>query len=347
MIARVSQASDEIRPREGNVNLRHLQVFCTVVDCESFSAAAEQLIMTQPAVSMQVQAVEHYFGVQLLERRHRRTVLTEAGRVVHEWARQVLDSETAIHKVVDELKHAHSGRVVVGASMSVGSRVLPSILSNFKRSHTGAEIVVRLGERQEVCGEILAGSVDCGVLIAREIPTELAVEILGSEEAVLFCGPSHRLANEQEVCISDVAEEAFILAPRGSGYRRVIDVLLAEQGLTNVSVLMEFEGADSVKHAVEQGMGVGVALRSNIQWELDNGLLREVALPVPRPLVELGLVHDPRRLQSPMLHAFTEYLRDQLRQKLRTPQDQPSEEHREDRPRHAPRATAGRLAHHR
>lgn len=329
------------------MNLRHLQVFCAVVECESFSAAAERLIMTQPAVSMQVQAVEHYFGVQLLERRHRRTVLTEAGRAVHRWARQVLDSEAEILKIVDDLKHAQSGRVVVGSSMSIGSRVLPPILSNFKRSHAAAEIVVRLGERQELCAEILGGSVDCGVLIAREIPSELAVEVLGSEEVVLFCGPSHHLATRKQVCIADVAEEAFILAPRGSGYRRVIDGLLAEQGLTNVSVLMELEEADSVKHAVEQGLGVGVALRSNIQWELENALLREVALPAPRPLVDLGLVYHPRRLQSPMVHAFTEYLRDQLRQKLRTPEETPREDHREDRPRHSPRATAGRLADHR
>jgi len=75
------------------VNLRHLEVFCTVVERESFSAAADQLIMTQPAVSMQVQAVERHFGVQLLERRNRRTVPTEAGRAIHEWAREVLRSE--------------------------------------------------------------------------------------------------------------------------------------------------------------------------------------------------------------------------------------------------------------
>src|SRR5437763_1524944 len=101
--------------------------------------------MTQPAVSMQVQAVERHFGVQLLERRNRRTVPTEAGRAVHAWALEVLRSEQETKQVVDGLVHAQSGRIVVGASITIGSHVLPPILSRFKREHGGAEIVVRIG----------------------------------------------------------------------------------------------------------------------------------------------------------------------------------------------------------
>jgi len=152
------------------VNLRHLEVFCTVVRCESFSAAAEQLIMTQPAVSMQVQAVERHFGVQLLERRNRRTVPTEAGNIVYEWAREVLKTEGETRKLVDGLKHAQSGRVVIGSSMTIGSHVLPPILSRFKRQHTAAEIVVRLGERPEICADILSGTIDCGVVWPAKSP---------------------------------------------------------------------------------------------------------------------------------------------------------------------------------
>lgn len=328
------------------MNLRHLQVFCAVVDCESFSAAAEQLVMTQPAVSMQVQSVERHFGVQLLERRNRRTVLTESGQVVYRWASEVLSSENDTQKLIHELKRAETGRVVVGASMTIGSHVLPPILSRFKRQHEGAEIVVRLGERHEVCAEVIAGNVDCGVLIAREIPSELEVEVLGAEELVFICAPTHRLADPRGVCVPDLASEPFIMAPRGSSYRRVIDDLLAEQGLTKVSVLMELDGADSVKRAVQQGLGIGVALRSGVEWELEHGLLREVPLPPRRPLVELGLVYDPRRRLSPMLQEFTGYLRDQLREQLRWPKEQPREERREQQPGQPSRRIAGRLAHH-
>jgi len=306
------------------VNLRHLEVFCNVVTCESFSAAAEQLIMTQPAVSMQVQAVERHFGVQLLERRNRRTVPTEAGRAVYEWARDVLQTEIDTRKLVDDLKHAQTGRVVIGSSMTIGSHVLPPILSRFKRQHDGAEIVVRLGERPEICAEILSGTIDCGVVVAREIPSELKIEVLGNEEVVFICGPAHHLATRKSVRVTDLTDEHFVLPPTGSSYRRMFDGLLADQGLMKVNVFMEFDGSDSVKRAVQQGLGIGVFLRSGVEWEIEHGLLHELPIRTPPPLVDLALVYHPRWRQSPMVQAFTAYLRDQLSERLRRPDTTPT-----------------------
>jgi len=300
------------------VNLRHLEVFCTVVACESFSAAAEQLIMTQPAVSMQVQAVERHFGVQLLERRNRRTVPTEAGKVVHEWATKVLETELEARKGVDDLKHAQSGRVVIGSSMTIGSHVLPPILSRFKREHEGAEIVVKLGERPEICADILSGKIDCGVVVAREIPAELKVDVLGSEEVIFICGPGHHLAEREVVRIEELVNEAFVLPPPGS-YRRMFDSLLAEQGLTKVKVFMEFDGSDNVKRAVHQGLGIGVFLRSGVEWEIEQGQLKELPIQTCPPRVDLALVYHPRWRQSPMLKEFHHYLHEALSQELRRP----------------------------
>ena len=330
---------------EDDLNLRHLEVFCRVVDCESYSVAAERLIMTQPAVSMQVQAVERHFGVQLLERRNRRTILTEAGRAVHSLAVKVLKSEAETHRIVDELRHAESGRIVVGTSMTLGSHLLPPIVSRFKQKHDGAEIVVRLGERHEVCADIGNGNVDCGVLIAREIPTELTVEVLGEEDLVFICGPNHPLADRNLVNVRDLAGEEFILAPQGSSYRRVIDDLLEEQGLLDVSVKMQLDGADSVKRAVQEGLGIGVALQSGVEWELEHGLLREVRINGQRPLVEVGLVCDPRRQVSPMVRAFTEYLRDELRAQLCLSKSRSKEDVCEERPGEPARRAPRRIAH--
>lgn len=326
------------------MNLRQLEVFCTVVECESFSAAAEQLIMTQPAVSMQVQAVERYFGVQLLERRNRRTVPTEAGRIVHLWARDVLRSLEETRKSVDELKHAEAGRIVIGSSMTIGSHVLPPILSRFKRQHPNAEIVVRLAEKQEVCAEIANGSVDCGVVIAREIPQDLAVEVIGVEEILFVAGPTHPLAGRRHLRVSDLAEQPFILAPKGSSYRRVIDDMLAQQGLANVPVLMELDGADSVKRAVQEGLGLGVALRSGVEWELKHGLLHELQIAGPRPRVEIGIVSDPRRHGSPITQLFVDYLREQLRALLVPPSERCQDSECEAPAEVAPDAVAGSIA---
>ncbi len=294
------------------MNLRHLEVFRAVVDCESFSGAAERLIMTQPAVSMQVQVVERHFGVQLLERRRRRVVLTEAGVLVHEWATLVMRNEAETRRRVDELKHAETGRVVVGSSVTIGSYLLPPILSRFKKQHPEAEVVVRLGDRDEICSDVLSGTIDCGVLIAREIPPGLEVDIVGTEEIVFICAPSHRFADRELVPIADLADEPFIMAPKGSSYRNVIDDLLETHGLHQVSVHMELDGAEGVMRGVQQGFGIALGLRSGVEWELEQGAVSEVHVDAPVLLVDMGLVYHDRQRESAMLQEFRQYLREQL-----------------------------------
>jgi DNA-binding transcriptional LysR family regulator len=299
------------------VNLRHLEVFCAVVGCESFSGAAEQLIMTQPAVSMQVQMVEsHFGGIQLLERRTRRVVLPEAGEAVYRWAREVLRTEGETRREVDEFRHAEAGRVVIGASMTVGSYVLPRILNGFKREHPRAEIVLRLGERDEIGTDILSGAIDCGVMIARQIPPGLEAEGLGSEDMVLIGPADHPLAGLDEVSVQDLANEPFITAPRGSTFRRIMDELLAQKGFGEVNVLMEVDNTEGVKRGVQQGLGFALQLRTGVQWELEHGVLAEIHLPPPPFTVELGLVRRPRQRLSPIIEELITYLRKQLHEHL-------------------------------
>src|SRR4051812_23061791 len=138
--------------------------------------------MTQPAVSMQVQAVERHFGAPLLQRRNRRVVLTEAGQAVYKWASQVLRTEIDTRRIVDELKHAETGRVAVGSTVTIGSYILPPILTRFKQLHPGVDYGYKQADRDELVSDVMAGVLDCAVLIARQLPTGLAVEVLGSEE---------------------------------------------------------------------------------------------------------------------------------------------------------------------
>lgn len=291
------------------MNLRHLEVFCAVVQYESFSGAAEQLFMTQPAVSMQVQAVERHFGVQLLERRSRRAVLTEAGNAVYTWARQVLGTERQTKKLVDELARAESGRIVLGTTMALGSHVLPQIINRFKREHPGAEIVVRLADRPSLSEELLAGTIDVGVHIAGEVPDGLDVERVGNEQMILVCAPTHHLANSKHISEKDLQEEWFVVPPRGYGYRQVIEQILSQQGIPEIRVLMEVGVIESIKCFVEEGSGIGMMLESAATAEIERGLLVELPAPHGAMNVDLVLVRRPRRDGTPLLECFIETLR--------------------------------------
>lgn len=270
--------------------------------------------MTQPAVSMQVQAVERHFGVQLLERRSRRVLLTEAGGAVYQWARDVLASEQDTHKLVDQFKRAETGRIVLGTTIALGSNVLPPIIHCFKRDHPGAEIVVRLADRRELAEEVLAGTIDVGVHIAGEVPGGLQVEVVGREPEIFVCAPNHRLAHRKRVTSAELADELFVVPPRGTGYRGVTDQILTDQGIGEVRVLMEVGVAESIKRIVERGNAVGLMLHSSVAMELERGWLCEIPAPKGTPIVDLVLVRRPHRQGSPMLETFVEVLREGLRE---------------------------------
>ena len=256
--------------------------------------------------------MEHYFGVQLLERRSRRVALTESGKLVYDWALEVLRLEKQTRKQLDEFKRAETGRIVVGTSMGLGSHVLPRAIHGFKREHPGAEVVIRLADREEVFQEILAGTLDLGVLTAIEIPPGLETEIVGTEEMVFVVAPTHRLAGRKRLSPQDLAGEPFVVPPRGMSYRRLIDQVLADQGLDDVEVLMEVGIVEGIKRAVEQGVGVGVVLRSAVTMELEQGWLVELPALHDTPTVDLCLVRSPQHRAFPMLQAFTDMLRVEL-----------------------------------
>jgi DNA-binding transcriptional LysR family regulator len=198
--------------------------------------------------------------------------------------------------------------------VTIGSYLLPPILSRFKRDHPDAEVVVRLGDRDEICADVLSGTISCGVLIAGEIPSGLEVDIIGTEELVFICAPSHRFADRELVRKEDLVEEPFIMAPKGSSFRKVIDDLLEDHGLHKLSVHMELDGAEGLMRGVQQGIGIGLALRSGVEWELEQGVVRQVHVDSVSLLVDMGVIYHARQRESAILEEFKQYLREQLHQ---------------------------------
>jgi DNA-binding transcriptional LysR family regulator len=117
--------------------------------------------------------------------------------------------------------------------------------------------------------------------------------------------------------MATLAEEAFILAPTGSSYRKVIDEVLAQHGLQKVAVHMELDSDEGQKRGVLQGLGIGLGLRSAVEWELEQGVICEVHVDSAPILVDVGLIYHPRQRESPMLAEFRKYLSEQLREHFR------------------------------
>ena len=294
---------------EGPLTLYKLQVFCEVVERQSFTLAAEHLFTTQPAVSVHVRGLERFFGTRLIYREGRRSLPTEAGEAVYRYARGVLRETEQVRALVSELRDAQTGRIVVGATPAVGSYVLPQLISRFKQRNARADLALRLGSAETVCEETLAGQCDFGIVEAGPLPEGLRAEPLRREELVVVAHPDHPLALRPAVDWAEVRVQPFVLAPAGAPQRAAVERELAASADGTWQVVLELEHAEAIKRAVQAGMGLGVLFRCEAAQELGLGLLREVRVAPRGPAHEFVLVYRHHKYFSPMAARFLDFLR--------------------------------------
>ncbi len=290
---------------EGPLTLQKLRVFCEVIERQSFTLAAEHLFTTQPAISVHIRGLERFFGARLVFREGRRSLPTEAGRAVYTYARTVLRETEQARALVSELSDARLGRIAVGATPTIGSYVLPQLISRFKQRNPRSDLVLRVAAAQTVREETLGGQHDFALVEAGPLPEGLAAEALRREELVVVAHPEHPLTLRAAVAWADVRGQPLVMPPPGTAQRALLEEQLGASG----QVVLELEDAEAIKRAVQAGMGLAPLFRCEAAQELGLGLLGEVLAPPPRPTHEFVLVYRRHKYFSPMTARFLDFLR--------------------------------------
>jgi DNA-binding transcriptional LysR family regulator len=249
------------------MTLHQLRVFLTVARHRSYSRAAEELRLSQPAVSAQVRELERHFGAVFFERIGRAIRLTDAGRELLAYAEKLCGLVDEVHLVMDELEGMKRGKVALASVSTAGAYVLPPLLGRFRERHPGIGISLEVANRA-VCQERLArGEVDLVVMgrVPEGIPHE-AEPFLG-EELVIVAAPSHPLARARRIAPDRLAQEPFVFRERGSGTRINAEEFLRKRGIT-AAVGLELGDNSSVKEAVAAGMGIALVSRHAIEMEV-------------------------------------------------------------------------------
>src|SRR3954454_11992994 len=210
------------------MDTRQLQAFCEVVTQRSFSKAAERLGVTQPAVSLQVRALEKRLGTQLLDRSGRRVEPTEAGNRLFRSAQRLLALEDEILRdVVEEQTGELTGTLEIGASTGPGGVLLPRLLCEFAELHPNLHVVLTVSDTQTIVARVGERTLQLGVVGAAPRNRAVAYEPFFRDVLVLACPPGHRFANHR-LSIGELREETLILMQEGAGIREVVeDELLA------------------------------------------------------------------------------------------------------------------------
>jgi DNA-binding transcriptional LysR family regulator len=228
---------------------------------------------------------------------------------VYRYARGVLHETEQVRALVSELRDAQTGRIAIGATPTVGSYVLPQLVSRFKQRNSRADLVLRVAPAMTVRDETLAGQHDFALVEGGPLPDGLTAEPLRREELVVVAHPDHPLAARPAVPWADVRGQPFVLGPPGSAARALLERQVAVDGAQGWQVVLELEQAEAIKRAVQAGMGLAMLFRCEVAQELGLGLLREVRVPAAGLAHDFVLVYRPHKYFSPMTARFLEFLR--------------------------------------
>jgi DNA-binding transcriptional LysR family regulator len=296
------------------MDTRQLAAFCAVVERRSFSQAAEQLGVTQPAVSLQIRSLEKRLGMQLLDRSGRRVEPTEAGNRLYRSAQRLLAmEEQLLADLGDEAEGELAGRLEIGASTGPGGTVLPVVLAEFQQLHSGVRVALAVSDTQHVVEQVARREVELGVVGASRRHRGVVFEPFFHDQVVLAVPRGHRFAGKT-VTLEELKGEPLVLMQEGAGVRQVIEEELREAGvrLRDLDVRLELGLQESARSAVIGGFGVTFISRSAIEADLAAGTVATARVEGLEPSREISLVRSVGRAETRVAQAFVAYARSRL-----------------------------------
>ncbi len=263
---------------------RRLKVFHTVARLLSFTKAAEELHMTQPAVTFQVRQLEEYFNTRLFDRTHNKVNLTPAGERVAEFAERIFDLYSEMENTVRDLTGEISGALTIGASTTIAEYMLPALLGEFKNSYPDINLRLKVSNSEGIVSMVEHNVIDLGVVESPVTNKNLIVEVCHNDQLVVVAPPDHELVKRGgKVKASEITRYPFVSREEGSGTREVIMQYLMDEKVNpgDLNLSLELGSPESIKGAVEAGMGITILSRSIIGKELKLNTLAELELDPP------------------------------------------------------------------
>lgn len=284
--------------------LRRLEVFCLVVEVGSVTRAAERLMVAQPAVSSQIKALEEWFGAPLFTRNSGRIQLNEAGQRAYAWARETLAGSVAVRRDVQELAAGGAGRVVISASMAVGSYLLPKPLTRLRAERQGAEITLHVAEPESAIRAVETGEADFAVVTwdGRVQPTTLSHRVLVKEPLLLCASPGVETPTEP-LTIHRLAQMPFVSVPPDVAFNQMLEGQLRAQKVPPLHTVIHLGHAEAMKQAVVDHGWVTLLPAYCVQDDVDRGRLRILEVRDLDVFEPIALVQRKDYLASPLQQA--------------------------------------------
>ncbi len=296
------------------MDTRQLAAFCAVVERKSFSQAADRLGVTQPAVSLQVRALEKRLGAQLLDRSGRRVEPTEAGLRLYRGAQRLLAlEEQLLGEVAGDGDGEIAGELRIGASTGPAAIVVPLLLCEFQRENPGVRVSLSVHDTHSVVELVAERELELGIVGAARRHRSVRFDPFFADEVILICPPGHAFAG-RTVTLDELREEQLIVMQEGAGVRQIVEDELRAQGtrLRDLDVRLELGLQESVRSAVLAGYGVAFISRRAVEADLSSGSLVAARVEGLDATREIALVRSTGRAPTRAAESFVEFARARL-----------------------------------
>jgi DNA-binding transcriptional LysR family regulator len=298
-----------------HLTLRQLKVFESVARHLNYTRAAEELFLTQPAVSMQVKQLEEHLGVALFEQLGKRIHLTEAGQEVLAYARTVTQQLDELESVLNRIKGLSGGKLRISVA-TTANYFIPTLLGTFSRRYPEVTVSLDVTNREALLQQLSENTVD--LVIMGQPPSGLDVEAEAFMEnpLIIVAPPEHPLAHQKKIPLKRLQEEVFLVREPGSGTRSAMERFFAEREI-HLKTGMEVGSNEAIKQSVQAGLGLGLLSRATIEQELE--LKRLVVLDVAEfPIMRHWyLVHRRGKRLSAVAEVFKDFMLKEARALLR------------------------------
>ncbi|NLP44625.1 MAG: LysR family transcriptional regulator [Peptococcaceae bacterium] len=250
--------------------------FKMVAECKSFSKAAKQLHLSQPAISVKIQALEELYGTKLFDR-VKQTNLTESGKLLYEYVVQCLKLHEATLNAIYETIGSGRKNLRLGATLTIGEYILPKYISQFIKNYPNVKCHLEIGSSAKIAEMLLADELDLGLLESPISHPQLQREDFIQDELVLVVPPNHRWAHRKFLKPKDILQERFILLDLNLKLASLLEKKLKEKGINEkIEVVMEVDSIQTIKEATLAGLGIAVIPACTVQRELKLGFLKTI-----------------------------------------------------------------------
>ena len=293
------------------MNLNLFKTYIRVVETQNLSRTAEEYGLSQPAITKQIQALEEFYGILLLERSGRKLKPTEAGETLYNYARDLVKSMDKLDKAMEDIAESRKGSLFLGASTIPGQYILPALIKSFKEEYAHISISLEIADTEKIFNKISERELDIGIVGGWTNHRKVEGFPWLEDELVAVVSADHKLAGKSDCSLADLQTESWIFREKGSGTRRAVEELLAAHNLSrdDLNVYMEAGSTESVLAMVEAGMGISIVSRWVIRSDNTRSKLRYLRLTEKEARRKFYIILPRQKVRRKSVDLFIDYIK--------------------------------------